>query len=89
MPVSYTEVLSNLWLMARFLLRVSITTGFAPWLVAFLVARKVYGREQVRRKARVLEFSSWGGRTVPTNHQGQICVLGAGARPSNARRLNV
>ncbi len=56
MHVSYTEVLSNLWLMARMFFRVSITTGFALWLVVFLVARKVCGREQVRRKARVLEF---------------------------------
>jgi hypothetical protein len=83
MPVSYTEALSNLWLMARMLFRVSITTGFAPWLLIFLVARKFYGRKEVRNRAAVIEFSSWAG----VRRQRAIRDLQGADRPSFPSRV--
>jgi hypothetical protein len=53
--------LFNLWLFAQALAKLSITTGFGPWLLIFLVARNFYGRKNVRNRATVIEFSSWAG----------------------------
>jgi hypothetical protein len=83
MPVSYTEAFSNLWLMVRMLFRVSITTGFAPWLITFLVARKFYGRKKVRNRAPVIQFTSWAG----VRRQRAIRDLQGADRPSFSTRV--
>lgn len=48
----HSELL-NLWLFAQAIAKVSITTGFAPWLLAATVAAKRVNR---KRRAKVIVF---------------------------------
>jgi hypothetical protein len=65
MHVFYNEVLPNLWLMIRMLAKTALYTGIGPGIAAFLIVRKIRERQTTRTKARVIEFPTWGERTVP------------------------
>jgi hypothetical protein len=52
--------LFNLWLFAQAIAKLSLTTGFAPWLLAATIAAK---RLDAKRKAKLIMFPGARRRT--------------------------
>ena len=73
-------MITNLWLLAQLLFRISWITGLGPAAIAIGVWEWWYRRKEFReRKLFIVSRTKWGERTVPVTRR-DAC-LGAGARP--------
>jgi len=69
-------MISNLWLLAQLLFKVSLMTGIGPGFIALLIFRRYYARRPRRAPAKVIEFSSWGGERRDRAGERSVSNLG-------------
>ena len=73
------------WIFLLAVAKALLVTGIAPGFIIVAIAERLaLGKRAADRKAALIKFLTWGGRTAPGKMSGTACI-GAGARPDDLK----